>query len=496
MTRQTRLSKSQYVRGAQCGLNLWYYRNRKDLTSPADASQQAAFDSGNDVGEWAKQYFSGGVEVKAEYFDVAGGIEATNAFINSGHHVIFEATATHPGDGSYSRIDILQKTPGEEGWNLIEVKGSTGVKDYHLDDMAFQYRVFTGAGYKINHCFMMLIDNQYVRQGEIDPQQLFRLEDITRVVLGKQADVERKVAELSGVLETSEEPRIKIGARCFKPFECSYIHHCWRDVPDYSIYNVYDAKKAEEIVENLGSYEVSSIPTEDLPAGVKGKDVRSYISGNVYAEPENIRQFLTGLKYPLYYLDYETIGPAVPVFDGTKPFQSVPFQFSLHVQDDADAELRHFEFLHKEQTDPRPALIQALIRLCGDEGSIVTYNQSFEQGVNEALMRDYPEFADDIAAINTRMVDLLVPFRKRWLYHPSQQGSASIKKVLPAFTDLSYDGLGISNGQDASQQYAGFMQGKISPEEQATLWENLTVYCGLDTLAMKALVDVLRGKVT
>jgi len=494
MTRQIRLSKSQYVKGAQCALNLWYYRNRKDLAAPVDTSQQAAFDGGNEIGEWAKQYFPGGVEVKAEYFDVAGGIEATNAFIKSGHEVIFEATATHPGDGSYSRIDILQKTLGAEGWDLIEVKGSTSVKDYHLDDMAFQYRVFTGAGYKINHCFMMLIDNQYVRQGEIDPRRLFRLEDITRVVLGKQADVERKAAEISGVLDTSDEPQIKIGAQCFKPFECGYVHHCWRNVPDYSIYNVYDAKKAEEIVENLGSYEVSSLPAEILPGGVKSRDVSSYISGNVYVEAENIRQFLASLKYPLYYLDYETIGPAIPLFDGTKPFQTIPFQFSLHVQDDADAELRHFEFLHKEQTDPRPALIEALIRSCGNTGSIVTYNQAFEQGVNEALMRNYPEFADDIAAINARMVDLLVPFRKRWLYHPDQHGSASIKKVLPAFTDLSYDGMGIGNGQDASMQYAMFVQGALSPEDQALLWQNLTAYCGLDTLAMKMLVDVLKEK--
>ncbi len=494
MTDQGQLSKSQYVKGAQCSLNLWYFRNRKDLTPPVDASQQALFDAGNEVGEWAKQYFPGGVEVTTPYFDSAGGAEATTAFINAGHAVIFEATAIHSGDGSYSRIDILQKSPDEDGWNLIEVKGSTRVKDYHLDDMAFQYRVFAGAGYKINRCLMMLIDNQYLRQGDVDSLRLFRLEDITRVVLGKQAEVERKAAELSVVLDSNAEPQIKIGARCFKPFECAYVHHCWRDVPDYSIYNVYESKKAQEIVESLGSYEVSSLPVEKLPTGLKGKDVRSYISGDIYMEPENIRQFLAGLKYPIYYLDYETIGPAIPVFDGTRPFQTVPFQFSLHIEGSPGADLRHFEFLHQERTDPRTALIEALIRLCGDEGSIVTYNQAFEEGVNEALMQDYPAHADKIAAINARMVDLLIPFRKRWLYHPSQQGSASIKKVLPAFTNLTYDGMGIGNGQDASQQYAAFMQGKLSPDEQTALWQNLTAYCGLDTLAMKALVDVLRGK--
>ena len=494
MTQKARLSKSQYVKGAQCGLNLWYSRNRKDLTLPADTGQQAMFDAGNEVGDWAKRYFPGGVEVRADYYDSAAGAEATAAFISAGHEVIFEGTAIHPGDGSHSRIDILRKTPDTDGWDLIEVKGSTGVKDYHLDDMAFQYRAFAGAGYKIKRCFMMLIDNQYVRQGAVDPQRLFKLEDITRVVLGKQAEVERTATALSGVLDASEEPQIKIGTRCFRPFECGYIHHCWRDIPDYSIYNVYDAKKAEEMVENLGSYEVSSIPVEKLPNGVKGKDVRSYISGDVYVEPENIRQFLMGLRYPLYYLDYETIGPAVPAFDRTRPFQTVPFQFSLHIEDRPGAELRHFEFLHRERTDPRPALTEALIRLCGSEGSIVTYNQAFEQGVNEDLMRDYPAYATTISAINARMVDLLIPFRKRWLYHPSQHSSASIKKVLPAFTNLSYDGLGIGNGMEASNQYAAFVQNDLPPEERAALWKNLTDYCGLDTIAMKALVDVLKEK--
>ncbi|HEY8189716.1 MAG TPA: DUF2779 domain-containing protein [Micavibrio sp.] len=494
MTQQARLSKSQYVKGAQCGLNLWYSRNRKDLATPVDAGQQAIFDTGSEIGEWAKRYFPGGVEVKAAYYDSLAGADATAEFISAGYEVIFEATALHPGDQSHSRIDILQKLPGTDTWNLIEVKSSTSVKDYHIDDMAFQYRVFTGAGYKISRCFMMLIDNQYVRQGAVDPQRLFRLEDITRVVLGKQAEVERQTAELSGMLDASEEPKIKIGARCFKPFDCGFIHHCWREVPDYSIYNVYDAKKAEEIVENLGSYEVGKLPVEKLPTGLKGKDVRSYISGDVHVEPENIRQFLAGLRYPLYFLDYETIGSAVPAFDGTRPFQTIPFQFSLHIEDSPGAVLRHFEFLHREKTDPRLPFVEALIRLCGNHGTVVTYNQAFEQGVNKELMQAYPAHADSIAAINARMVDLLIPFRKRWLYHPSQHGSASIKKVLPAFTDLSYDGMGIDNGMDASLQYAAFMQGKLEPAAQEALWQNLTAYCGLDTLAMKALVDVLKKK--
>ncbi len=150
--------------------------------------------------------------------------------------------------------------------------------------------------------------------------------------------------------------------------------------------------------------------------------------------------------------------------------------------------------MHREQSDPRPSFIKALIRLCGNAGSVVTYNQAFEEGVNKGLMEAFPEYAAQIAAINARMVDLLIPFKKRWLYHPSQNGSASIKKVLPAFTTQTYDGMGISNGLDASSQYADFMQNGLSDTDRETLFQNLTEYCYLDTYAMKVLVDVLRGK--
>jgi hypothetical protein len=488
------LSKSQYVKGAQCSLSLWYSRNRKDLTPPVDASQQAMFDAGNEIGNWAKKCFPNGVEVMAVHYAVTDGIQMTKDFIESRQNVIFEATAINPTDGTYSRIDILRRVEGTDTWDMIEVKGSTSVKDYHLEDMAFQYRVFTGAGYNINQCLMMVIDNQYVRDGDINPNKLFRLEDITRVVQGKQAEVERTLSGLSTVMQSSEEPIVKIGARCFRPFECGYMPHCWKAVPDYSIYNVYTKEKAEEIVENLGSYGVESLPPELRPTGIKGLDVQSYIDGEVYVEPENIRRFLNGLQYPLYYLDYETIGSAIPPFDGARPFQAVPFQFSLHVQDTPDAELKHFDFLHREQSDPRPAFIEALISLCGNAGSVVTYNQAFEEGVNKGLMVAFPDYKDQIQAINVRMVDLLVPFKKRWLYHPNQHGSASIKKVLPAFTKETYDGMGISNGLDASSQYANFMQNGLPDADSETLFKNLTEYCCLDTYAMKVLVDVLREK--
>lgn len=485
------ISKSQYIKGSQCPKALWFSLNRKDLTPPVDAAKQALFDSGNEIGEWAKKCFPGGIEVTEPYYNARRGAEVTAELIAAGHKVIFEATAIHAVDGTYSRIDILRKAPGTDTWDMIEVKGSTSVKDYHSDDMSFQYRVFKGAGYQINRCFMMLIDNEYVREGEIEPNRLFKLEEITAAVQEQQLDIDAAVSDLKAVLENKEEPHASIGSRCFKPFDCDYVKHCWGAVPDYSIYNVFAGKKADEIVESLGTYEVKGLTADLMPSGAKAKDVSSYISGEVYCEPANIRKFLEELEYPLYYLDYETIGAAIPVFEGTRPFQAIPFQFSLHVQPAPGAELQHHMFLHKEKTDPRKAFVEDLIANCGIKGSIVVYNRAFEKGINTSLQHDFPERAAAIEAINTRMIDLLIPFKNRWLYHPNQHGSASIKSVLPSFTSLKYDGLGITNGQDASQQYLDFMQGKLSQVVIEKLWKDLSEYCGLDTFAMKVLLDVL-----
>jgi len=221
-------------------------------------------------------------------------------------------------------------------------------------------------------------------------------------------------------------------------------------------------------------------------------DVESYLNGETIVDHANISAFLRKIQYPLCFLDYETVMPAIPLFDGTRPFQQIPFQFSMHVQHSPDAELEHHEYLHKERTDPRRSFAERLIELCGSEGTVLVYNQVFEIARNNELARDLPEYAVAIQAINARVLDLLVPFKSRWLYHPNQNGSASIKAVLPAFTDLSYDDLEIGHGGEAMRQYGAFMSGELNESLWPDLWNDLTEYCKQDTYAMAVLLDVLR----
>ena len=488
---QATISKSQYVKGLQCPKALWFYRHRKDLRPPIDASLQARFDSGNEVGEYAKHYFGEGVEVDAVYWDTDAALAQTEHFVEDGQALIYEATAVHPADGSYARMDILKRIAGSDQWDLIEVKSSTQVKDYHYDDMAFQYYVFAGAGYDIRNCYMMLVDREYVKEGGIEPQGLLKLEDISEQVRLKQDRIAKDAMRLIEVTKLQSEPDVTIGNRCGTPFECDYCHHCWKDIPDYSVYDVFPNHQREEIVARYGA-ELKTLPGDVRPPKSKYReDLECYLSGESRADPVRIKQFLGQLQYPLYFLDYETLMPAVPMFDGMRPYQHIPFQFSLHIQDAPDANVQHYGHLHKDHGDPRPDFAARLLKLCGDGGSVIVYNQAFEKLRNKEMGIAFPQYTEGLEAINRRVIDLLIPFRNRYLYHPNQKSSASLKAVLPCFTDMSYSDLEISGGEDAMAQYARFARGKVPEEDLPHLWEILEEYCKLDTLAMVSLLGVL-----
>jgi hypothetical protein len=492
MELKPQLSKSQYIKGLQCPKALWFYRFRKGLKPEIDAATQARFDTGNEIGLLAQRYFSNGVEVVGDYRDITDAEKLTRHLIEEGHTILYEATAISPFDGTHARIDIFRKLENSDAWDLIEVKSSTSVKDYHIDDMSLQYYAFSAAGYQINKCYMMVIDNTYTRNGEIDLASLFRLEDISDRALKKQGAVRVQIKNLLDTLDPDNEPKEEIGARCSSPFECEYKSHCWKKVPEYSVFNVLSSENADCFVKTSKSYEIKDIPPNLIPGGIKRIDIEAHLSGNIREDRINITAFLKQLEYPLYFLDYETIAPAIPLYDGTRPYEQIPFQFSLHIQNSPNTALEHYEFLSKERSDPREALTRSLIELCGSRGSIIVYNRGFEAGCNERLGIALPNYSKELNRLNQRMVDLLIPFKKRWLYSPAQNGSASIKAVLPSFSTLDYKELGIAGGGEASAKYQAFAEGKISSEEADFLFEELSRYCSLDTYAMVLLTQKLR----
>ena len=221
-------------------------------------------------------------------------------------------------------------------------------------------------------------------------------------------------------------------------------------------------------------------------------EINSQNNKRIYKDKKKIKEFLNSLKYPLYYLDYETINPAIPLFDNTSPYQQIPFQFSLHIQKKKGGELKHVEFLHTGQDDPRPALINSLLKNCGNEGSVIVYNKAFESRINYMLGQDFPRFIGKLKEINNRMVDIMTPFKSRFLYHPKMEGSASLKNVLPAFVpQMSYDKLEIQDGGTASILYFSCIKNIVSEEDKNKIYKDLSDYCKQDTLAEVKLLEVL-----
>ena len=423
------ISKSQFIKGKQCSKALWFYRYRKDLTPAISPEKQALFDEGNEIGILAQECFEGGVEVTNKFWDIKGGELATKDFLAKGHNFIFEATAVHPETGNYSRIDILRRN-NDESFDLIEVKSSTKVKDYHLDDMAFQYHIFNAAGYNINQCLMVVINNEYIRQGDLEPNKLFKFEDITETVMSKQEDIHQISEGLKLTLSNKNlEPEVNIGTHCDSPFECDYKHHCWSKIPEYSILNIISKDKAFKISNDAKSFDIKDLAKNNYPSGKKLLDTEAFLENKTLMDKANIRIFLEQVKYPLYFLDYETLNSKIPPYNNSKPFEQIPFQFSLHIQETENSELLHTEFLHKERTDPRREFTENLISSCGKEGSIISYNAKFEKGVNNNFATLFPEYKEQLQRINERMVDLLVPFNNRWLYRIKYYLNQQINKL-------------------------------------------------------------------
>jgi len=485
-----RLSKSQYLAGLQCPKALWLYRHRPDLKPPISEQKQWLFDSGHEVGNLAQDYFDGGYLIDEPYYETNKAIQSTNNAVASGNDVIFEATAASP-DGAFSKIDIFQKINHSNHWDLIEVKQSTDVKDYHIDDISLQRYAFTNAGYKVRKSILMHLNREYVRYGDLDYKGLFLLDDCTEQVQSRMVRVPEYLANLLKIVNEPNEPIIRIGRHCRSPFECDYIPYCWQHVPEYSIFDVIRGAKLDGLI-SMDIFDIAGIPPGFHLTDRQLIDIRAFENRQVHIDHAKIQQFLDTLQYPLYYLDYETIFPAVPLFDNSSPYQQIPFQFSLHIQQQKGASVEHLEFLHTEVSDPRAEFTKALIESCDKNGSVVVYNKGFESRINRNLAVLFPQHQAFFEDINARMVDLLVPFKSRYLYHPKMNSSASIKKVLPAFVpDLDYDKLDISEGDAASRNYMKCLKGIVTEGEREKIYRDLRQYCEMDTLAEVKLVEKL-----
>jgi hypothetical protein len=477
------LSKSKYLNGLQCLKYLWLLYNAPESIPEFDASTLRIFDQGHQVGELAKKLFPGGIDIPDE--DFSGNLRLTKQLLAK-RKPLFE-----PGfyqDNLFSRLDILNPV-GEDAWDIIEVKSSTSVKDVNLHDVSFQRLCCQKAGLKINRCFLAVVNNQYVKHGEINAAEYFAMHDITDDVNQIAEGIEERIQEMFAAIASPTCPVIRIGEYCNSPYDCP-VTLCREHLPDSNIFDLYRGGKKCYQMYYDGILTVADIP-ENYKLGQSQQIQKTCeISGLPHIEKQAIKEFLNQIKSPVYYLDFETISPVIPLFDGTRPYQRIPFQYSLHKVD--EKEIKHYSFLAEGQDDPRPGLLKKLKRDIGKEGSILTYNQSFEEGVLRELAEAFPDYAEWVDGTVVRMLDLLEPFRDFSYYHPDQHGSASIKKVMPAITGKGYDELEISNGDVASGTFLAVTFGEATEEEKVRALQNLEWYCGRDTEGMIWIVEKLK----
>ncbi len=484
----TFLSKSSFINGMQCARRLWLQYHAPEKGAPDAGTGESRYRKGREIGAMAREYLPGGKDASTEPFDPILSIENTRVLIASGATLIYEASFGY--QGLFASVDILvRKGPR---WHAYEVKSGTSVKEHYLSDAAFQYHVLQGAGLPLSKFYILLVDNRYIRHGAVDPALLFRREPVLKQVRRMQGTVVQAADRLRGMLSADAMPETDIGPHCSSPRPCTFTGFCWNHIPYPSIFNIAHLGGDQKFrLYYSGVYRQEELPEGFVLTASQEMQVRATVSGESYVDPGRLRSWLDGLRYPLCLVDFECFQPAVPLYDDTRPYQQLPFQFSVHRRESPGGPAAHVEFLAEAGPDPRPAFIRALLDATGTEGSVLAYNKAFEVGRLKELARDFPEYHDPIQALIKRVADLMEPFEKKWYYAPAMQGSHSIKNVLPALVPgLHYDDLAISNGQAASEAFEDLFY-TDDPLMERTIRENLLAYCKLDTEAMVHLLRTL-----
>lgn len=494
MFKQHKLSKSKLLSFRQCPKRLWLQTHRPELAEIDDATS-SVMANGTHVGETFRETYPEGVLVDTE--DLLSALEMTQALIASNQSPpIFEAT--FQANDVLVRIDML--APAEGGYRLVEVKSSTSVKNYHLDDAAIQTWVAQNAGIPILGTEVAYIDNRFVYQGNGHYEGLFTEENVDVEVAERLPQIIHWVREAQTMLQ-GDEPNICAGAQCYDPFACPFIDYCHRN-DEQAEFPVEILPRNYGLAANLkadGYADLRDVPEDRLEKAIHQKVLRVTKSGVPELDSE-AGGLVRALPYPRYYLDFETIAFAVPRWANTRPYQQVPFQFSCHAEI-APETVAPFSFLSTDGSDPRRAFAVAVIeavnpKLLGDLGlhgtilgPVLVYNAAFERKRIEELAATFPDLADDLLAINERIVDLL-PITREHYYHPEMRGSWSLKAVLPTIgAGLAYDGMTVSNGGMAQDAFLEMIDVGTEEERKEELRQGLLDYCALDTYALVQLVE-------
>ena len=483
---QNYLTKSKYLSGLQCHKRLWYEENHPERASSLSRAQHRLFRQGREVGECARTLFRSGRLISAR--SLAESAEQTQIAIRDGVSCIFEATFIF--ENTLVKCDILQKDG--DAWNLIEVKMSTSVKEEYLPDLAVQRYVLTGCGIPISKTQLMHINRECTYP---DLSDLFIIEDVTDRVEPLMRSVPGDIETFKGILKSEDEPNILIGEHCDKPYSCSFKAHCWEDVPEKSVFTIprLSWEKKDALIET-GIFQLSKLPKDFSLTDNQQAYVDYVLDGQPQIDSQAIEAQLSDLEYPIHFFDFETDNPPVPKFQGLRPYQQFPFQYSCHIWQ-SDGTVTHHEYLHPDTTDPRLPLVESLLDTVSDKGSVVVYYAPFENQILKGLAEFLPQYAKPLRSIQSRLWDQLVIFRN-YYKHPGFEGSNSLKSVQPILVpSLRYDALDVQDGREAQAVWQ-LMLDSNSKQEREAMIRDLKAYCALDTQVMVEIHRVLLSMLT
>jgi len=493
----TLISKTDYMLWRECPKNAWLKVHRPDIYYASELTdfEKSTINSGIEVEEVARGLFPGG------FLIVGRGEEArqsTQELLAVRTPTLFQSIFER--DGFLAAVDVLESNSGTSGYTIREIKSSTKPKEEHLYDVAFQTLLLQRCGLKVERVFIIHLNPDYLRLGDLDITNLFATVDVTAKVDEIKSTLAREIEEARAYLLSDVEP--SGSCSCIyrgRSRHCSTFRYSNPHVPEYSVHDISrignSPKKLKEKVD-AGVFALEKIPTYIELSEIQQAQIRAYSSGKTVIKKEAIAGELAKLKFPLYFIDYETDPSAIPLFDQYSPYEHIPFQYSLHVARSPGEELVHKEFLYDALEDPSESFVSSLRENIGPDGSIIVWSKSFEAGINKDIARRIPDAQGLIANLNDRTYDLKEVFSKQYYVHKDLWGKASIKNVLPVLAPhLNYSSLEIQEGGTASITWRKIVSGHLSEKECNQQREALKKYCGMDSYAMYAIWRALHDMV-